>query len=441
MLRALSAHGWAAWEFVRSRPFFEREMAAGRIVRTEEIPPPAPPVAPEGPWVGWLRHERIPRISYPYEWSFGMLRDAALLTLDLMHAALADGAILKDASPFNVQFVGARPVFIDVASFVPHQGGPWEGYRQFCQMFLYPLLLQAWRNIDFQPWLRGRLAGITPEECWRMLSLRDLFRRGALTHVFLHAKLSHQVGESQRSIPDSMRESGFQSQLIEANVTKLRRIVAGLRWGAKSSYWSDYDRASRPAPIDGPAKEAFVARIAAQRRWGEVWDLGCHLGRYARIVAPQADRVTAIDNDHLSVDRMYESLKGTAETGILPLVFNVTDPSPAMGWRGRERLDLVGRGRPDLVLCLALIHHLVLRENLRLEDVMDWLAELRAALVIEFVDKSDPQAQSLLAHRADQYDDYSAESFETLLTSRFHVHERQPLPSHTRTLYFAVPRE
>jgi hypothetical protein len=416
-------------------------MAAGRIVRTEEVAPPAHLTAPPGEWVGWLRHERIPRITYPYEWSFGMLRDAALLTLDLMQAALADGVILKDASPFNVQFVGTRPVFIDVASFVPHQGGPWEGYRQFCQMFLYPLLLQAWRKVDFQPWLRGRLGGITPEECWRILSLRDLFRRGALTHVCLHAKLSRQVGESSRNIPDSLRESGFQSQLVKANVTKLRRIVAGLRWRAKSSYWSDYDRASQPVPIDGSAKEEFVARIASRRRWREVWDLGCHVGRYARIVSPHADRVTAIDSDHLSIDRMYESLKTRGETGILPLVFNVSDPSPSLGWRGRERLDLVNRGRPELVLCLALLHHLVLRENLRLEDVVDWLAELGAALVIEFVDKSDPQAQSLLAHRADQYDDYSAESFETLLTSRFHVHERQILPAQTRTLFFAEPRE
>lgn len=441
MLRALSSQAWAAWEFVRSRPFFGREMAAGRIVRTEEIAPPAHLTAPPGRWIGWLRHERTPRITYPYEWSFGMLRDAALLTLDLMQAALADGVILKDASPFNVQFIGARPVFIDVPSFVPHQGGPWEGYRQFCQMFLYPLLLQAWRNVDFQPWLRGRLSGITPEECWRMLSLRDLFRRGAVTHVFLHAKLSRQVGESSRNIPDSMRESGFQSQLVEANVSKLRGIVAGLRWGEKSSYWSEYDRASRPVSVDGPAKEAFVSRIASRRRWREVWDLGCHLGRYARIVAPHADRVTAIDSDHLSIDRMYASLKAESSSAILPLVFNVSDPSPGLGWRGRERLDLVSRGRPELVLCLALLHHLVLRENLRLEDVVDWLAELGAALVIEFVDKSDPQAQSLLAHRADQYDDYSAESFETLLTSRFHVHERQPLPSQTRTLYFATPQE
>ena len=126
VLRALSPAGLAAWEFVRERPFFAREMAARHIVRTAECPAPDD-AGQAAEWVGWLRHDRIPIISYPYEWSFGMLRDAALLTLDLMQSALEDGVILKDATPFNVQFVDGRPILIDIPSLVPHDGGPWEG--------------------------------------------------------------------------------------------------------------------------------------------------------------------------------------------------------------------------------------------------------------------------------------------------------------------------
>ncbi|MCA9055880.1 MAG: class I SAM-dependent methyltransferase [Planctomycetaceae bacterium] len=414
-------------------------MDSGRVVETD-VCESAPIPAADPKWVHWLEHRRIPFVSYPYEWSFSMLREATLLQLDLMCDALVDDLILKDATPFNVQFRGTQPVFIDVASFEAHSGGPWEGYRQFCQMNLYPLMLQAWRGIDFQPWLRGRLSGITPDECWRLLSSRDLFRGGAFSHVFLHSKLSGRVGESQSNIPESMRESGFQRSLIEANVSKLRKIVAGLQWRPRQSYWSEYDVAAPPVQSDAAAKEEFVQSVCATQHWGTVWDLGCNVGRYSRIAADHADYVLALDIDHLAIDRLFDSLQKEQRQNILPLVFNLADPSPALGWRGRERKPLTRRGTPNLVFCLALIHHLVLRENLLLPDVVDWLAQLGATLIIEFVDKSDPQARSLLANRDDQYDDYSAGQFTACLEEHFIIRERQLLPSGTRTLFLATPK-
>lgn len=438
VLRALDATAAAHWQRVSATQFFAAASAAGRVVSTAVTPPPA--AASDPKWVMWLEHERIPFISYPYEWSFGMLQQAALLQLDLMQAALAEGCILKDATPFNVQFRGVSPVFIDVASFVPHDGGPWEGYRQFCQMFLYPLLLQAWRGIDIQPWLRGRLSGVTPAECWRLLSLRDLLRRGALSHVYLHAKLSEGTRTAQSNLPASLAASGFQKSLIEANIAKLRRLVERLQWQPRSSYWSEYDAGSEPVRLDGAAKEEIIRGVVAPRRWKFVWDLGCNVGRYSRIAADHVDYVLALDIDHLAVERMFVALQSEGRKNILPLVFNIADPSPGLGWRGVERQPLPARGRPELVFCLALVHHLVLRENLPLAEVIDWLAGLGGTLVIEFVDKADPQAQSLLAHRADQYDDYTAENFERLLTARYDVQARHALPSGTRTLYVAVPK-
>lgn len=435
--RGLDATGWAHWQHVAAAAFFAREVSAGRIVATSESPAPAG--SADSRWIGWLEHARIPLISYPYEWSFQMLQQAALLQLDLMQAALSDDCILKDATPFNVQFRGVTPTFIDVASFVPHDGGPWEGYRQFCQMFLYPLLLQAWRGIDFQPWLRGRLSGISPQECWRMLSLRDLLRRGAFSHVYLHSKLAEHSGGAGGDLPQSLADSGFQKSLIEANVSKLRQLVAALRWQPRSSYWSEYDSGSDPVQTDGAAKEAFIRRVAARRHWPVVWDLGCNVGRYSRLAADHADYVLACDVDHLAVDRLFAALQREGRCNIHPLVFDVADPSPGLGWRGRERRPLEQRSRPQLTFCLALIHHLVLRENLLLPEVLDWLAGLGGTLVIEFVDKSDPQSRSLLAHRRDQYDDYSAEQFEHLLRARWRIAEQERLPSGTRTLYLAEP--
>jgi len=486
VLRALSARGWEAWQAVSTLPFLDREMAAGRIVATQALPNApealwaeatefapgagcsagseadvgaqrALPVADRsigsaaaiGPraivaeavaWTGWLEHARIPIVSYPYEWSFGMLRDAALLTLDLMLAALADGAILKDATPYNVQFVDARPVFIDLPSFVPHDGGPWEGYQQFCQMFLFPLLLQAHRGIDFQPWLRGRLEGIAPAECWKLLGWTRLLRRGVWSHVWMHSLLAGPAGRPPVDVKGAMQESGFQRELITANVTKLRRIVAGLAWRPRSSRWSDYDLSSAPVASDAGAKMAFAERTLGSKRWKLAIDLGCNTGRYSRLAAAHADQVLALDVDHLSIDRLHQALQSERQPRVLPLVYNLADPSPNLGWRGRERRDLPSRARPDVILCLALLHHLVLHENLPLPEVLDELARPGAALLIEFVDKSDPQARGLLANRVDQYSDYSAEAFEAELSRRFEIRERLQLPSQTRTLFWATPR-
>jgi hypothetical protein len=237
-----------------------------------------------------------------------------------------------------------------------------------------------------------------------------------------------------------MKQSGFQRELIEQNVRRLTALTSGLTWKPRRSLWSEYDAESAPVQADGAAKEEFVRGIVSRRRWRQVWDLGCNLGRYSRIAAEHADLVLAMDSDHLTVERLYRSLQTERAANIVPLVFNIADPSPGLGWRGTERSMLPERGRPDLVLCLAVIHHLVMRENLLLGDVVDWLGDLGGAMVIEFVDKTDPQVRSLLANRADQYDDYSVEAFLERLERRFQVRERRPLPSGARTLFYVEPR-
>src|SRR5512133_1851854 len=178
VLRELSPRAREDWDALERTRFFRRALEDGRIVATEELEP------------GLLRHERLPFVSYPYEWPFEMLRDAALLQLSLLDDALAEGFVLKDGSPYNVQWRGSEPVFVDVGSFERlREGEPWAGYRQFCMLFLYPLMLQAYRGVPFQPWLRGAIDGITPAEANRLLSMRDRLRRGVLTHVVLHSRL------------------------------------------------------------------------------------------------------------------------------------------------------------------------------------------------------------------------------------------------------------
>jgi len=440
--RALSEHALRDWQQLSATGFFQRRQADGSVVATEPLASAeAAEGLPGGPWAGVLRHETIPFVSYPYEWCFGMLRAGALLHLDLLLEALDEGMVLKDASAYNVQWRGAQPVFIDLGSFERLEPGePWVGYRQFCQLFLYPLMLQAYRGLAPHAWLRGSLDGITPGDCRRAMSARDLLRKGVLTHVALQAKAEARYGGTDRDLRTELKRAGFGVELIRANVRSLRKLVGRLAWEPSRSEWSEYGTEHSYEAADLERKAQFVATVAGARRWPLVWDLGCNTGRFSRAVAAHADCVVALDADQLAIERLYRELAAEGNRTILPLVGNLADPSPGLGWRGRERVPLADRGTPDLVLCLALVHHLVISANIPLPDLLDWLAGLGADLVIEFVDRGDPMVKRLLLNKADQYHDYDRASFETSLAARFTIARTEPLESGTRVLYHATRR-
>jgi len=439
VFRGLGEEALRDWERLSQTQFFSRLMAAGKIVPTERSDD-VPGLVSAG-WAAVLRHQAIPFVSYPYEWSFGMLHAAALLHLDILLDALGEGMILKDSSAFNIQWTGADPVFIDVASFERlAPGQPWVGYRQFCQMFLYPLFLQAYRDIPFQPWLRGAIDGIEPAHCRNILSARDRLRPGVFTHVYLQSKLEDRYGGQGRDVSKEVRGAGFHKELIEANVRRLRRLVEGLTWKSSSSEWATYAERHGYDDADHEAKRAFVAEACAGRRRRLVWDIGCNAGAYSRIAAEYADYVVAMDADALVIDRLHRALQAETHRSILPLVVDLADPSPDLGWRGLERKSLDKRGTPELTLCLALIHHAVIGANIPLVEFVDWLAGLGSALVIEFVTRSDPMVARLLQNKRDDYDDYNLEFFEKTLASRFTIQRRAPIGTGTRILYFALPR-
>ena len=317
VLRALTDRALADWTSLAATRFFARFSEAGLLIPTRQISAagdtlPAPPAAAEG-WAAVLEHERVPVISYPYEWSFGMLRDAALLQLDLTLAALDEEMTLKDATPFNVQWMGARPTFIDVGSFTTYTpGDPWAGYRQFCETFLYPLLLQAYRNLPFHPWLRGRLEGITAEQCRACLSLRDWLRPGVLAHVVLQAKAQARYERTDGNVRRELRDAGFGAALIRNNVARLRRTVERLAWAPARSTWSGYQDELSYDEAEVDRKQAFVRGVASARHRALAWDIGCNTGVYSRIAAEHSDYVLALDADHLVVDRLYGALKQDA---------------------------------------------------------------------------------------------------------------------------------
>jgi SAM-dependent methyltransferase len=437
--RYLSERALEDWRALVATRFFSAEMEAGRIVATEEV---SEPPAPAGS-AGVLHHERIPFVSYPYEWPFSMLQDAALLQLDLLGEALAEDFILKDATPFNVQWRGSNPVFIDIGSFERLGAGePWIGYRQFCRQYLYPLMLTTYNNVSFRPWLRGQPEGITAEEMRRLLSTGDRLRSGVLLHVTLQARAERRYAASERDMRAELKEAGFRKELIEANVSRLRKLVAKLKQPADSSTWSEYGAEHEHVARHREAKSAFITAVVEGRRSGLVWDLGANDGHFSRLAARSADTVVAVDADEVVIDRLYRTLAEERVSNVLPLVGDLANPSPGLGWRGRERRPLEDRGSPDLVLLLALVHHLVIGANVPLGRVIEWLADLESRVVLEWVPPEDPMVARLMANKRahEVHGDYNEAELRAHLGRTFDIETETPLEDGGRVLLSLRPR-
>jgi hypothetical protein len=444
IIRGVSKTALAEFKKLESTAFYSKSLEKGSIIGSDLLDSGNVDLPSEvmQQWAGFIEHRLIPVISYPYEWTFGMLRDAALLQLELLEAAIEEGMTLKDATPYNIQFDAGKPVFIDIASFetLP-AGAPWTGYRQFCEMFLFPLMLQAYRGIHFQPLMRSCIDGINVQTAAKLFGLRDRMRSGVLTHVWLQAKLDSRYGNTQKNVRSDLKKAGFNQAMILANVRKLAKLIRKLNWQGEGSEWGGYEAFHNYSESDHQLKESFIDQSVAGSNADIIWDIGCNTGQFSKVAARHASHVLAMDLDHFAVERLYRETRGTGLTNILPLVQNITDPSPNWGWRNRERVDLKKRARPDMVLCLALIHHVVITANVPMEEFVNWLAGLSDQLVIEYVSRSDDKVKTLLRNKEDRYSDYSREELENKLAKYFRIVRQQEMESGNRTLYWCARSE
>ncbi|MBI4308394.1 MAG: class I SAM-dependent methyltransferase [Chloroflexi bacterium] len=445
VFRYLTPEGAASFQALAASGLLEKLSQKGSVIGAREVPPEEAAgllqAVPGADLV--VEHPRLPFISYCYEWPFKMLKAAALLHLEVLAAALERGYILKDATPYNIQFLGPRPVLVDVASFEPYrEGDPWNAYSQFCRLFLNPLLLQALTGVRFQGWLRGSLDGIAPAELSRLLPWRHKLRPSVFLHVVLQTWLDRRAASADAADPGLMRRK-ISRKRVTRLVERVRSAVEGLRSGPSASPWARYDDENTYSEEARACKDAFVERTLAAQKPGVVWDLGCNTGRYSFIAARHAEHVVAMDSDPDAVDRLYLRARGGAPN-VLPLVIDLLDPSPDHGWAQAERRGLSQRGPADLALCLALVHHLAIAGNVPLRHVVAWLARVARSGIIEFVPKEDPGAQSLLRWRRDVYPAYTQAAFEAALEERFQIIDQRALPGSGRVLYSlaqARPRE
>jgi len=389
-----------------------------------------------------LRPRPLPFISHPYEWCFGALRDAALLTLEVQRRALDHGMTLKDASAYNVQLDGGRPVFIDTLSFERWTvGEPWVPYRQFCQHFLAPLALMARVDIRLGTLLREHLGGIPLDLASRLLPRRTWWRPGTLLHVHLHARSIRKWEDADESGAAMRRARPLSRHGMLALIDSLRSTIEGLRWTPAGTEWAEYATSHSYSTDALEAKRRFVARAIARTAPSTVWDLGANTGTFSRIAAATGASVISFDVDPAVVERNYRQLRAEGLTRILPLVVDLTNPGGGTGWAARERAAFADRGPADALLALALVHHLAITHDVPFAAIAEWFASLGRTLVIEFVPKSDAMVRRLLASREDLFADYHQQGFEQSFAPRWQTISREPIPGSERVLYLMHRRD
>lgn len=434
VLRQIDASFAADWTRFNECGLYADLVTRGMLVPHEERPLTD---AFDGSAWSVIRPQHVDFVSYPYEWTFGELKDAALLTLEAELAALDAGMMLRDASAFNVQFQGVHPVLIDSLSFARAEpGSPWLAYRQFCEHFLAPLALMAERDIRTVRLMRGP-EGVPIDLAARLLPGRTRLRLGLGAHLHLHSRAQRQHATDEATV----RPTSLPTSRLRALVQSLRSTVESLRWHPIGTEWADYADSTSYGDEATAAKTRLVGQMLGEAGGRVVWDLGANTGRYSAIASGLGRRVVAFDADPAAAERHYASLRSDGRTDTTPLVMDLADPSPQLGWAGRERRSLAERADADVLLALALVHHLAIGRNVPLAMVLGWFAELAPQLIVEWVPRDDAMVRRLLAARRDRLDGYSEEAFQAALEERWSVVERAPITGSARVLYHLRRRE
>lgn len=436
IFRTVTERAAADYEFVRETGFLSRAAEKGWLVGAREVDPALLGAAAEGARYV-LEHPRLPFVSYPYEWSFQALKAAALLHLDLHLAALEADITLADATAYNVQFQGARPVFIDLLALRRYQEGEyWLGHQQFCQQFLNPLLLRSLLGVPHNAWYRGSLEGIEASELAQLLRLRHKVSWRILAHVVLPARLQSRASARGQGLESAQRRS-LPRGALRAMLIQLRTWIARLAPRQRGrSVWSNYVDTQTYSGQEQEAKRAFIEEFVGQVKPGILWDLGCNTGDYsAAALAAGAGYVVGFDLDQQAIDAAFERARAD-RLEFLPLVLDSANPSPDQGWNLAERKGLHLRAKADAVLALALEHHLAIARNVPLDHVVAWLTNLAPRGVIEFVQKTDETVQKMLQLRADIFDDYDESTFETALGRHARIVKSATVSESGRRLYW-----
>ncbi len=381
-----------------------------------------------------LEIKRLPFISYPYEWCFSQLKNAALLTLEIQQMAMECGMTLKDASAFNVQYITEKPIFIDTLSFEEHiEGNPWIAYEQFCRHFLAPLALMSYRDDRLGQLSRIYIDGLPLDLAASFIPLQGKLNFSLFCHLILHAQAQHKFKDTSE-----MQMPKISSRQVMALLDNLRGLVEGLKLKQRKSVWGTYyadECTYTNKALD--SKYTIVKALLNRTKPKMVWDLGSNDGKFSRLASNQNIFTIAMDGDHNSTENNYLACQREKDHYLLPLLMDLANPSPAQGWAGSETKSLVERGPADMVMALALIHHLAITHSLSLASIARAFASLCNWLIIEFIPPTDSQLKRLLQANPDSgFDErYSESVFEAEFKTFFEILERVKIEESDRVLY------
>lgn len=381
-----------------------------------------------------IKPELIPMISYPYEWSFHQLKDAALLTLKIQKIALSYGMTLKDSSAYNIQFYKGIPILIDTLSFeIYNEGTPWTAYGQFCRHFYAPVVLMSKCDMRLNQLFRIYMDGIPLDLASSLLSKKTYFNLSILGNIHLHAKYQKRYAYKKVSTTD-LQKNMKKSNLV-ALLNSLQSSLEGISWKASGTEWGDYYNDTNYSSAGFQDKIEAVDKFVSLANPKSVWDVGGNVGVFSRIPSKKGIHTVSFDIDPVAVDRNYTEMKKNGEQTILPLLLDVTNPSPGIGWSNMERDTIVSRGPVDMLVALALIHHLCISNHISFGMLAGYFHNICEYLLIEFVPKDDSQVQRLLSSRKDIFVDYTEEKFKEQFLPFFDIIDTHTVLESKRTLY------
>ncbi len=421
------------YDLLMQSGLYERLVKAKKLIPHVEVE-----TAPAVPGRSYrvIQPESVAFISYPYEWSFSQLKDAALLTLSIQKTALEFGLSLKDASAYNIQFHRGRPVLIDTLSFEAYQEGKtWVAYRQFCQHFLAPLALMALRDVRLNQLLRVYIDGVPLDLASELLPFKTRMQFGLLAHIHLHASAQKKYSDTPDQAQAQTQGRTFNKMSFLGLIDSLKKAVEGLKWEPKGTEWGDYYDATNYTRAAFDEKTEIVKEFLGKINPRQVWDLGANTGVFSRLAAEMGALTISSDIDPAAVEKNYRQMRTAKETNLLPLLLDLTNPSPGIGWDNKERDSFAERGPVDMVMALALVHHLAISNNVPFPDLAKYFAQLGRWLIVEFMPKEDSQVQRLLMTRVDIFTDYHQQGFEEAFSETFTIHECRKIEGSKRLLY------
>jgi hypothetical protein len=380
-----------------------------------------------------IEAEKIPFISYPYEWCFSQLKDAALLTLHIEELAIEHDMKLKDATAYNIQFHKGKAIFIDTLSFDLAEGNfEWKAYRQFCEFFLAPLCLMAYKDPRLNILLKDFINGIPLDLGVKLLPLKALFKPSVFLHLYLHSKFQDSVKENKSSKPRKIISKEQHKSLI----AYLSSFIQSMTLPKLSTEWETYYSETKgEKPTYLTAKEKHVEEFIKSINPDVTWDIGANDGLFSRIASRYSRQVISMDYDWQCIEFSYRECKKNKIENILPLITDLVNPSGGIGWNSEERKPLFSRSeKPGLIIALALMHHII-NANVPFSKLIELLSHTKEYVILEFIPKTDPKVELIFHSRGSSWKYIEENEFREIIQAKFQILKTQSIEGSSRILY------